>query len=57
MGKNENKKRLMDDVAHGQLVNRSIPAYHHRQPVYSDESKKEVEFVFSDQRPARDGGR
>ena len=56
-GRNEDRRMLRDDIAQGQPVNRPIPAYHHRQPVYSDDSEEEDEFVFADHKPTRGSGR
>ena len=56
-GRNDNRRRLRDDVAQGQPVNRLVPANHHRQPVYSDDSEDEEALLFNDHRPARSGGK
>ena len=50
-------RRLRDEVAQGQPVSRPIPTHHHRQPVYSDESKENEDFLYANHRPARGGGR
>ena len=56
-GRNEDRRKLRDDVTQGQPVNMPVPAHHHRQPVYSDDSEEEEDFLFPDHRPTRDGGR
>ena len=56
-GRNKDRMRLRDEIAQGQPVNRPIPAHHHRQPIYSDESEEEEDFLYADHRPARGGGR
>ena len=55
--RNDNRRWLRDEIAQGQPVNRLVPAHHHRQPVYSDDSEEEDKFEFADHRPARGGGR
>ena len=52
-GRNEDRRRLRDDIAQGQPVNRLVPAYNRRQPVYSVDSKEDNDFVFADHRSAR----
>ena len=54
--RNDDRRRLRDDVAQGQPVNRLVPANHCRQLIYSDDSEEE-DFLFSDHRPTRGGGR
>ena len=54
-GRNKERRRLRDDVAQGQPVNRPVSVYNRKQPVYSDDSEKEDEFVFADHKHARDG--
>ena len=56
-GRYEDKKKLNDEVAQGQPVNRPIPTHHHRQPVYSDESEEDEDFLYADHRPTMGGGR
>ena len=56
-GGNEDRRRLKDEVAQGQPVNRHVPAHHRRQPVYSDDSEDEEDFLYANHRPARGGGR
>ena len=56
-GRNEDRRRLRDEVAQGQLVNRPIPTYHRRQPIYCDDSEEEEDFLYVKHRPARGGGR
>ena len=55
--RNEDRKRPRDDVAQGQSVNRPVSVHYRRQPVYSNDSEKDEEFVFVDHRPIRCGGR
>ena len=50
-------RRLKDDVAQGQLVNRLVHAHHLRHLVYSDDSKEEEDFLVADHKPVKDGGR
>ena len=57
MGRNDDRRRLRDDFAQGQPVNRPVPVNHHTQPIYSDDSKVEEDFLFANHRPARGGGR
>ena len=45
-GRNEDRRRLKDEVAQCQLVNRPVPAHHRRQPVYSDDSEEEEDFLY-----------
>ena len=55
--RNEDRRRLRDEVFQDQLVNRYVPVHHHRQPVYNDDSKKEENFLYAEHRPVRGGGR
>ena len=50
---NENKRRLRDDVAQGQPINKPVPSHHRSQPIYSDDSKEEEDFLFGNHQPAR----
>ena len=43
--------------AQGQPINRHIPGHHHRQPLYSDDSEEEEDFLFGNHQPVRDCGR
>ena len=54
---NENIWQLKEDVAWGQPVNRLVPAYNRRQPVYNDDSEEDEDFVFVDHRLTKGGGR
>ena len=56
-GRNEDKRKLRDEVAQGQPVNRLVLAHHCRQLVYSDDSEKEEDFLFGNHQPARGSGR
>ena len=56
-GKNEDRGGPRADVAQGQPVNRHVRARHRRQPVYSDDSEEEDNFLYADQRPIRGGER
>ena len=57
-GGNNDRRRLRNEVAQGQPVNRHVLAYHRRQPVYSDDSEEEEEdFMYADHKPARGGAR
>ena len=55
--KNDDGRRPRYDFAQGQPVNRLVLAHHHRQPVYSDDSEEEEDFLFGNYQPARYGGR
>ena len=55
-GRNDDQKRLRDDVTQGQPVNRLVLANHCRRLVYSDDSEEE-DFLFTDHIPVRGGGR
>ena len=56
-GRNEDRRGPREDVAQGQPANKLVPTCHRRQPVYSDDSKEEEDFLYADQRLARGGGR
>ena len=56
-GRNDDRRQLRDDVAQSQPVNRPVHTNHRRQPIYSDDSEKEEEFLFANHRPIRGGGR
>ena len=47
-GRNEDRRGPRKDVAQGQLVNRPVPVRHHRQPVYSNDSEEEEDFLYVD---------
>ena len=55
--RNEDKRRLRDEVAQGQPINKTVPTHHRRQPVYSDDLEEEEDFLYADHRPAKGGGR
>ena len=55
-GRNEDRKRLRDDVSQDQLVNRPELVHHHRQSIYSDDLDVE-DFLFTNHRLTRGGGR
>ena len=55
--RNKDRMRPRNDVAQGHPVNRSVPAYHRKQPVYSDDSEEEEDFLYADHRPTNGGGR
>ena len=40
-GRNDNKRRLRDDVAQSQPVNKYIHVNHRRQPIYRNDSEEE----------------
>ena len=46
-GRNEDRRRLRDDVAQRQPVDRHVPAHYGRQPVYSDNSKEMTSLSLS----------
>ena len=56
-GRNEDKKRLRDEVAQGRPINRPVPTHHRRQPVYSDNSEEKKDFMYADHRLGRGGGK
>ena len=56
-GRNKDKRRLRDDVAEGQPINRLVPAHHYRQPIYSDDSEEEEDYLFANHMPTRGSGR
>ena len=35
-GRNEDRRRLRDEVSQGQPVNKTVLVHHRRQPIYSD---------------------
>ena len=37
--------------------NRLVPIHHRRQPVYSDDSEEDEDFLFGNNQPVRGGGR
>ena len=47
-GRNKGMRRLREDVAQGQPVNRPILARHCRQPIYNDDSKEKEDFLYAD---------
>ena len=55
--KNENRQRLKEDVARGEIINIPISTYNHRQPIYSDDLEEDNDFIFADHRPTRGGSR
>ena len=57
IGRNEDRRRLRDDVAQGQPINRPVLAHRRRQPIYSDESEEEKDFLYADHQHTRGGGR
>ena len=56
-GRNNDRRRLRDEVAQGHPINRPIPTHHRRQPVYSDDSEEKEDFLFGQHQPARGGGK
>ena len=56
-GRNEDRRGPREDVAQGQPINRLVLAHHHRQPVYSDDSEEDEDFLFGNHQPIRGGGR
>ena len=56
-GRNEDKRRLRDEVGQGQFVNRIVLAHHRKQPVYNDDLEEEEDFLFSNHHPTRGGGK
>ena len=55
--RNNDRRQLRDDFALGQPVNKPVPVHHCRQPIYSDDSEKEKDFLFGNNQPTRGGGR
>ena len=55
--RNKDRRRLRDEVAQGQSVNRPMPAHHRRQPTYSDDLEEEEELLNADHKPVRGGSR
>ena len=51
------RRRPRTDNFQGQPINRPRFVHHHRQPVYSDDSEEEEDFLFGNHQPARNGGR
>ena len=46
--KNDDRRWPRDEVAQGPPVNRHVPAHHYRQPVYSDDSEENEDFLHAD---------
>ena len=51
--RNDDRQRPRYDFAQCQPINKPIHACHCRQPVYSDNSEEEEDFLFGDHRPIK----
>ena len=55
--RNDDRQRPRVDISQNQSVNRHVPVHHRRQPIYSDDSEEEEDFLFGNHQPARGGSR